>query len=261
MHISVSQEHEGKGHQMAIVIPGPYSQPPIQTPKPESKPPPPTTPEIGKLEAPSKDVTPPDLTLSETWTDDKNNGDKPRWQSGPTITLDKPVVTVPDKPPPEIHNIPYVHPFTVNTGDIVEHVKLAISDLKAQHQAYNEMKTYIKEREGWIFSVASANDVGPDGDPFTDVQTKTRGDYSTGEYWLSEEEQYAGPSRELVTQLNTYQHQLLMAAADIITLVGQFNLAVDGAAYSYAQIDYSSQFPDAPVITEIHLNPGDGALT
>ncbi len=88
-------------------------------------------------------------------------------------------------------------------------------------------------------------------------------DFSTGMYWNwgNESNNYAGPSREMVEQLETYQNRLIASAADVITLVSQFTLAVDGAAQAYAQIDYSSQFPDPPVITEVTMDNNTGNIS
>ncbi|MFI5838816.1 hypothetical protein ACIA8K_03745 [Catenuloplanes sp. NPDC051500] len=212
----------------------------------------PELPAVGSLQPPAADVTPPTLTLSETWEDDKDG----RWQSGPTITVEKPESK--DDQEPLGDNIPYVHAFTINTGNVVDTVKLAISDLKTAVTAYNTHKDYVSSREGWMFSVASKEDIGSDNDPFSSVGAVNEFD-SEGMLWRVDKELYAGPSRELVEQLNTYQHKIIMSASDVITLVSQFTLAVDGAAQAYAQIDYSSQFPDAPTITEVTMST-DGTL-
>ncbi|MFI5838815.1 hypothetical protein ACIA8K_03740 [Catenuloplanes sp. NPDC051500] len=215
----------------------------------------PEVPAVGSLQPPAADVTPPELTFSETWEDDKDG----RWQSGPTITVEKPEAAEDQEPLPD--NIPYVHAFTINTGDVVDTVKLAIGDLKTAVTAYNTHKGYVSSHEGWVFSVASKEDIGADGDPFTNVTTETYNvTPGTDEWALHDVDSYAGPSRELVEQLNTYQHKIMMSASDVITLVSQFTLAVDGAAQAYAQIDYSSQFPDAPTITEVTMS-NDGTIT
>ncbi len=218
-------------------------------------PPTPELPEVGGLQPPSADVTPPELTFSETWEDDKDG----RWQSGPTISVEKkPESSGEQKALGD--DIPYVHAFTINTGNVVDTVKLAIGDLKTAVTAYNDHKTYVSSREGWVFSVATEADVGPDGNPFSDSDEDGLFDFSTGMWWSGTNENYAGPSPALVEQLNTYQHKLMMSASDVITLVSQFTLAVDGAAQAYAQIDYSSQFPDAPTITEVTMS-NDGTIT
>ncbi|MFI5838814.1 hypothetical protein ACIA8K_03735 [Catenuloplanes sp. NPDC051500] len=214
----------------------------------------PELPQVGGLQPPAADVTPPTLTLSETWTDDTEG----RWQSGPTITVEKPEAAEDQEPLPD--NIPYVHAFTINTGNVVDTVKLAISDLKTAVAAYNTHKDYVSSREGWMFSVATKEDVGTDGNPFSDSDDDGYFDFSTGMWWAGTNENYAGPGPELVKQLNTYQHKIIMSASDVITLVSQFTLAVDGAAQAYAQIDYSSQFPDAPTITEVTMS-NDGTIT
>ncbi len=214
----------------------------------------PELPAVGGLQPPSADVTPPELTFSETWEDDKDG----RWQSGPTISVEKPESSGEQKALGD--DIPYVHAFTINTGNVVDTVKLAIGDLKTAVTAYNDHKTYVSSREGWVFSVATKEDIGTDGDPFTNVTSETLPDHGQGSWYLEDVENYAGPSRELVEQLNTYQHKLMMSASDVITLVSQFTLAVDGAAQAYAQIDYSSQFPDAPTITEVTMS-NDGTIT
>ena len=224
-----------------------YKMPDEDKPKPEDKPQIPS--EVGNLETPAADVTPPELTYSGTWADDPNG----KWQSGPEITLDKPKSGTSEG---EVTQIPYVQPFSVNTGNIVDNVKLALTDIKTAVEAYNTHKQFVQEREGWIFSVASKNDIGSDNDPFTNVTSTPVLDVGQETWSIDESNDYQGASREMVTQLNTYQHQLLMAAADVITLVGQFNLSVDGAAHAYAQIDYSSQFPDPPVIQEIIMDTG-----
>ncbi len=216
-------------------------------------PPTPELPTVGGLQPPAADVTPPDLTFSETWEDDKDG----RWQSGPTISVEKPESSGEQKALGD--DIPYVHAFTINTGNVVDTVKLAIGDLKKTAvTAYNDHKTYVSSREGWMFSVASKEDIGSDNDPFSSIGAVNEFD-SEGMLWRVDKELYAGPSRELVEQLNTYQHKIIMSASDVITLVSQFTLAVDGAAQAYAQIDYSSQFPDAPTITEVTMS-NDGTL-
>ncbi|GAB7042507.1 MULTISPECIES: hypothetical protein [Catenuloplanes] len=242
-----------------IVIPGPYSQPPIDTSddEDEEEPPPPQLPEVGNLDAPAANVDPPSLTVSETWTDDPDG----RWQSGPTIDVDAPKTGDSDQEPlPD--TIPYVQPFTINTGNVVDTVKLAITDLKTAVTAYDEHKKYVKEHL-WVFSVQSADDVGPDGDQFTYMEENESFDFSTGMYWNSgtESNSYAGPSREMVEQLETFQNRLIASCADVITLVSQFTLAVDGAALAYAQIDFASQFPDPPVITEVTMDNNTGNLS
>ncbi len=244
-----------------IVNAGPISLPPIETGNDEEEeaPPPPQVPEVGGLQPPAADVTPPELTFSETWEDDKDG----RWQSGPTISVEKPPPNNDPKAASEKPtDIPYVSAFTINTGNVVDTVKLAIGDLKKTAvNAYNTHKEYVSSREGWVFSVATKEDIGTDGDPFTNVTSETYNvTPGTDEWALRDVDSYAGPSRELVEQLNTYQHKLMMSASDVITLVSQFTLAVDGAAQAYAQIDYSSQFPDAPTITEVTMS-NDGTIT
>ncbi|MDP9796140.1 hypothetical protein J2S43_004652 [Catenuloplanes nepalensis] len=242
-----------------IVIPGPYSQPPIDLSDDEEEEdtPPPQLPEVGSLDAPAPNVDPPTLTVSETWTDDTEG----RWQSGPDITVEKPPSGDKDQEP-LVDNTPHVQQFSINTGNVVDSVKLAITDLKTAVTAYNTHKAYVKDNL-WFFSVATKEDIGADNDPFSNMTDNESFDFSTGMYWNSgtQSNNYTGPSREMVEQLETYQNRLIASAADVITLVSQFTLAVDGAAQAYAQIDYSSQFPDPPVITEVTMDNNTGNIS
>ncbi|GAB7052395.1 hypothetical protein [Catenuloplanes indicus] len=217
----------------------------------------PDLPEVGSLDAPAANVAPPTLTVSTTWTDDPEL----RWQSGPEITVEKPGAPKEDQEP-LADVIPYVQPFTINTGNVVDNVKLAISDLNTAVTAYNTHKDYVKNNL-WVFSVQSKDYIGEDNDPFSNMEDNESFDFSTGMYWNSgtQSNNYAGASREMVEQLATYQNRLIASCADIITLVSQFTLAVDGAAQAYAQIDFTSQFPDPPTITEVTMDNTTGNIT
>ncbi|MDR7274227.1 hypothetical protein [Catenuloplanes atrovinosus] len=205
-----------------------------------------------ELQDPTPDVTPPVLEFDGTWGDGPDPDD-PQWLSGPEITIRTPEETSGDAEAPTA--TVDVNPFEVNTGDIVDRVVGALEVVGDTVTKYNDLRTYIGQRESWIFAVSSEADVGGDGNPYNggiheESTTSTPG----GGQWNWEThtvDDYYGASPQQVTQLNTYQHQLLTASADLITLVGQYIMAVDAAAQAYANIDYASQFPDPPQITEI----------
>jgi hypothetical protein len=207
------------------------------------------------IEQPPPNVTPPDLTFSDVWTTDTADPAHPRWTAGPDITVQVPAPPTGDGEDEGPTTTVHVNPFTVSTGSVVEQVKLMLADLKTQVESYTSHKTYVQDRENWIFSVASAEDVGPNGafygvtvDYYEWVVT---GPYNSGHHEVHQRQDYFGASPAQVEQINTYQHQLLMAAADIITLIGQYTLSVDAAAQTYANVDFACQFPDPPTITEI----------
>ncbi len=164
-----------------------------------------------QLQDPTPDVMPPELDFADHWEPTEADPDR---MPGPEITIRTPEGGGEGKEPD--HTV-YIEAFAVSTGDLVNAVIEGLKIVGPRVDFYTTFRNEVLKDESWIFAVSSEADVGGDGNPYNGGKRieHTQGESDQGVPPWSEDEvdDYYGATPAQVTQLNTYQHQLLAAGA------------------------------------------------